>query len=447
MAAVSREAAKRLHQAFSRLLRTGAWQLRLWDGTAVGGDGVARFAVTLRSRRALDVLLGGLPERGFGRAYVAGDLDVEPLEPFLEAMARARTSRLLAGWPATLAAALRLGARPSTGDPGDAQARLHGRRHSRERDTAAVRHHYDLPPDFYALWLDRTLTYSCAYFVSPDTDIDTAQQAKLDLVCRKLRLRPGERLLDIGCGWGSLLLHAAQHYGVGGVGITLSPRQVAYAADRAGALGLSSRVEFRLADYRDQSDERFDAVASVGMIEHVGRKLLGTYAASIQRALRPGGRALVHGITCKPATHLNRASFINTFVFPDGELEDVSSVVRALEESGLEVRDTESLREHYALTLQQWVARLDSNWDAAVRIAGVKRARVWRLYMLGSMVSFRAGSVSIHQTLAVRATDEGAANLPLTRDEWYMKPVTAAAATGNGALSEHQPLQPHPASR
>jgi cyclopropane-fatty-acyl-phospholipid synthase len=446
VAGVSRAAAKRLHRAFSRVLNTNAWRLQLWDGTVVTGGGVARFDVSLRSRRALDVFLGGPPERAFGRAYVAGDLDVEPPEPFLEAMARTRASKLLAGWAQTVAAAIELGARPSAGDPGDAQARLHGRRHSRERDAAAIRHHYDLPPEFYALWLDRTLTYSCAYFESPDTDIDTAQQAKLDLVCRKLRLQPGERLLDVGCGWGSLLLHAAQHYGVSGVGITLSPRQVEYAQDRARALGLSSRAEFRLADYRDPSSEQYDAIASVGMIEHVGRNLLSTYAASIYRRLRPGGRALVHGISNKPRTHLNRASFINTFVFPDGELEDVASVVRTLEDAGLEVRDTESLREHYALTLRQWVARLDRNWDEAVRIAGVKRARVWRLYMLGSIVCFRAGSVSIHQTLAVRATEQGAANLPLTRADWYARPAQATTAS-NGAAAAQQPLQPQAASR
>jgi cyclopropane-fatty-acyl-phospholipid synthase len=222
---------------------------------------------------------------------------------------------------------------------------------------------------------------------------------------------------------------------------------VEYAKNRARTLGLSSRAEFRLADYRDPSNDCFDAVVSVGMIEHVGRKLLSSYASSIHRALRPGGRALVHGITCKPATHLNRASFINTFVFPDGELEDVSSVMRALEGAGLEVRDTESLREHYTLTLQRWLARLDRNWDQAVRIAGIKRARVWRLYMLGSMVSFRAGSVSIHQTLAVRATGNGASNLPLTRDDWYVKPAAAAAANGNGAAATLKPLQPHAASR
>ncbi|TMB91268.1 MAG: class I SAM-dependent methyltransferase [Chloroflexi bacterium] len=429
-------AALHLHAAFSRLLNTNAWQLRLWDGTMVQPAPDVRFVFTFRSRRALDLLIGGLPERAFGRAYTSGGLDMEPLRSFLQLMAGASPAQLLRGWARVVAAALALGARPAGADHNDAEAHLRGRLHSRERDAAAVRHHYDLPAEFYALFLDSSLTYSCAYFESTDVDIDTAQRAKLDLVCRKLRLRPGERLLDIGCGWGSLVLHAVQHYGVHGVGITLSPRQVETARQRAASLELGKRADFRLADYRDLGGERFDAVASIGMVEHVGRRLLGAYAQAIQDALRPTGRALVHGITCEPRALINRASFLNTFVFPDGELEDVGTIIRSLEGAGLEVRDVESLREHYALTLSHWLRRLEQNWDDAVRIAGPRRARTWRLYMTAAELSFRARGVSIHQTLAVHPAPDGAAGTPLTRADWY---AHEAAPRAVSAIGERAP--------
>jgi len=427
---------RHLAAAISRLVGSDQWRLRLWDGTTVEPAPPARFTIVLREREALDTLLSGLPERAFGRAFISGQIDVEPLEPFLEAMERASSMHLIAGWPRLAVAAAFAGGRAGRGHPNDAEARLQGRRHSRSRDAAAVRHHYDLPPEFYALWLDRTLTYSCAYFERPDVDLDTAQHTKLDLVCRKLRLQPGERLLDIGCGWGSLALHAVEHYGVSALGITLSPRQVAFAERRAAQRGLAGRAEFRLADYRDPLGVQFDAVASVGMIEHVGRRLLHSYADSIQHALRPGGRALVHGITCSPRQVINRTSFVNSFVFPDGELEDVSRVVRSLEESRLEVRDVESLREHYVLTLRHWVRRLEARWDEAVAIAGYQRARVWRLYMSASIVAFRTARIGVHQTLAVRATADGRSGLPLTRGDWYRQhPV----ATGLGRVDVELP--------
>jgi cyclopropane-fatty-acyl-phospholipid synthase len=392
----------------------------------------------MRSRRALDLLIGDLPERGFGRAYTSGELDIDPLGPFLSALAGSSPARLLAGWARLVTAAVALGAKPARSRPGDAEAHLRGRRHSRVRDAAAVRHHYDLPAEFYALFLDSTLTYSCAYFDSAGADLESAQQAKLDMVCRKLRLRPGEHLLDIGCGWGSLVLHAVQHYGVHGVGITLSPRQVQTARHRAAALELGTRAAFRLADYREIGEERFDAVASIGMIEHVGRGLLGTYSRSIHRALRPTGRALVHGITCRPGDSVGRASFLNAFVFPDAELEDLNSVVRSLEVAHLEVRDVESLREHYALTLHHWLERLERNWEAAVRIAGAHRARVWRLYMSAAELSFRAGDIAVHQTLTVRAAPDGVSGLPLTRAAWYERdapPVALPVGRERVALS------------
>ena len=406
-----------LHRAMSRALGHDAWKLVLWDGRAAGSDSPL-FTMTLRSSAAIDRLLGGVPEKAFGRAYVEGLLSVEPLEAFLEPLAAAPVSQLFRAWPAIAAALLGLGGRPRGAPVPGAEVRLSGIRHTRERDAEAVRHHYDLPPEFYALFLDSSLTYSCAYFETPDIDLDAAQRSKLEHVCRKLRLRPGETLLDIGCGWGSLAIHAAEQHGVRAVGITLGQAQVDEARRRIRERGLEDRVEVRLADYRDGNGV-YDAVASIGMVEHVGRKKLGVYSEAVHRSLRPGGRALIHGITQRPSRIWNRASFNDAFVFPDGEVEDVGLMIREYERAGLEVRDVESLREHYEMTLRQWGRRLDAHWDEAVRIAGEARALVWRLYMTGAAVSFHLGALAIHQTLAVRPDPHGRSNVPLTRRDWY----------------------------
>jgi cyclopropane-fatty-acyl-phospholipid synthase len=401
----------------SRALSRRDWRLVLWDGRSAG-TAAPRFTVTLRSAAAVDRLLGGVPEKGFGRAYVEGLVTVDSLESFLEPLAAAPIAQLFRAWPAIAAALFGLGGRPRRAPVLGAEARLRGSRHSRERDAEAVRHHYDLPPDFYALFLDRSMTYSCAYFETLDTDLEVAQQSKLEHVCCKLRLRPGDTLLDIGCGYGSLVIHAAEAHGARAVGINLSPAQVDEARRRISARGLDDRVEVRLADYRDDNGT-YDAVASIGMVEHVGKKKLDEYSSAVYRSLRPGGRALIHGITQRPSLIWNRASFNDAFVFPDGELEDIGLMVRAYERAGLEVRDVESLREHYELTLRHWMRRLDAGWEDAVRIAGEARALVWRLYLTGAAVSFRLGMISIHQTLAVRPVPGGASNVPLTRRDWY----------------------------
>jgi cyclopropane-fatty-acyl-phospholipid synthase len=411
-------AARRLFEAFAAAFGTRQWRLRLWDGAEVSDEAPATFTLTLSTRRGLDRLLGSLPERAFSRAFVSGDLDIEPLEPFLDALLKTTAWKLLRSWPAVAAASLALGARPDRARLEAVESRLRGRRHTPSRDAEAVKHHYDLPPEFYALWLDATMTYSCAYFERADVDLETAQRAKLDLVCRKLRLQGGERLLDIGSGWGSLVIHAAQNYGVRALGITLSPRQVEISRQRIEELGLSGRAEVRLADYRDDLGETFDAVASVGMFEHVGRHM-DVYTKAIHRCLRPEGRVLAHGITTPSELLTTRGTFTDAFVFPDYRLHRVSRVVSSLEAAGLEVRDVESLREHYALTLHQWVDRLRRRRREAEELVGRERVRVWDLSMSGAELGFQRGTMGVHQILAVRMGSEGESALPLTRADWY----------------------------
>jgi len=410
-------AVERLFRVISEVVTTDRWRLELWDGRHAGRPADPEFTLRFRSRLGLDRLIGDLPERGFGRAYVEGSLEVEPLYAFMEHVDSLPASRVARLLPRLLGAALALGARPNPRGT-KVEARLRGRLHSRTRDRDVIRHHYDQPPEFYELFLGRTMTYSCAYFETAGTDLDTAQEAKLDLVCRKLRLQPGERLLDIGCGWGSLVFHAAEHYGARAVGITASPRQAEWGQRHAQELGLEGRAEVRLADYRDTFADSFDAVASVGMVEHVGRRGMPGYCQAVHRLLRPGGRALVHGITV-PVGQGGQGPFINTFVFPDGQLQEVGSMVTSLQAAGLEVRDVENLREHYALTLASWVDRLVASWDAAVALVGLERARVWRLYMSGSRIGFDLGSLAVDQILAVRQGDHGRSGIPLTRADWY----------------------------
>jgi cyclopropane-fatty-acyl-phospholipid synthase len=414
------EAAGRLAAAIRTIVGSHDWTLRLWDGRAVGPEGSeSRFDLAFTSRRGLDLLISASPERAFGRAYAEGAIDVEPLHPFLDLLSRLTPAQLLRGSPRLLLAGLALGARPVRPPVRSFEARLRGIRHTPRRDAQAIRHHYDVPFEFYRLWLDNSLTYSCAYFRNRNDDLETAQRAKLDLVCRKLRLEPGERVLDIGCGWGSFLIHAAQQYGAHGVGVTLSPSQAAVARQRVEELGLSSRIEVRLADYREPFGVTFDAVASIGMLEHVGRANMLRYAQAINRALRPGGRALVHGITAPTGHGITRGSFIDAFIFPDGELEEAGFLSLQLDNAGLEVRDDENLREHYAITLRHWQERLEARWEEAERLIGTERLRVWRLYLAGAETGFRRGTTGVHQFLAVKPDQQGDAGLPLTRDDWY----------------------------
>jgi cyclopropane-fatty-acyl-phospholipid synthase len=278
--------------------------------------------------------------------------------------------------------------------------------------------------DFYRLVLGPTMTYSCGYWAEDGFSLDDAQEAKYELICRKLGLEEGMRLLDVGCGWGGMAMHAARHYGVNAVGVTVSRRQQELAAKRVAEAGLAEQVEIRLQDYRDLQDGPFDAISSIGMFEHVGLARLGEYFANLSDLLAPGGRLLNHGIS-RPAgrPRLDKRSFIERYVFPDGELHEVGTVVSAIQQQGLEVRDVESLREHYALTLRAWVDNLSENWDEAVALAGEARARIWKLYMAGSAINFEAGRTSIHQVLAVKMHADGTSEMALSRADW-LAPLT-----------------------
>jgi cyclopropane-fatty-acyl-phospholipid synthase len=266
------------------------------------------------------------------------------------------------------------------------------------------------------LLLGETMTYSCAYFSSPEATLDQAQTAKYDLICRKLGLRPGMRLLDVGCGWGGMVMHAAEHFGVDAVGVTISRQQADLAAKRVADAGLADRAEIRLQDYRDLGSERFDAISSIGMFEHVGLSELRHYFAVLHGLLVPEGRLLNHGISRLPGpAGFGKRSFITRYVFPDGELHEVGSVITAMQSEGFEVRDVEALREHYARTLRTWVSNLEANWDEAVSLAGAARVRIWRLYLAGSAAGFEGGRINLHQVLAVSPDGDGGSGMPATR--------------------------------
>jgi cyclopropane-fatty-acyl-phospholipid synthase len=359
---------------------------------------------------------------------VEGDLEkVVGLRRSFYGVSLSPRDRLLAAtaaWRIAGASALR---RPA---PLASEIAISGRRHSQRRDSQAVRHHYDVPDAFYRQVLGPSMVYSCAYFDTPQDSLEAAQERKLDLICRKLRLRPGDRLLDIGCGWGSLILHAASRYGVEAVGVTLSPAQAAVARRRIEEAGLTVACDIRVADYRELIGGGFDAVASVGMYEHVAGSDYAAYAGTVAGLLAPGGRFLNHGIAhIKPGPDHDR-TFMRRFVFPDAELKPVSQIVRALEEAGLELRDIESLREHYELTLRRWLANLEANREAAIRAGGAERERVWRLYMTGAADAFRTAEITIFQSLVVRPGADH--RLPLTR-RWLAAPGPGVRAGGTRA--------------
>jgi len=391
--------------------------IECYDGSRLGpADATTRIVV--RSRDAFRYVLAAPGELGFARAYVAGEIDI--LGDIFEALAlRERfphvkvSPREWLRWARAIGVdGLRLLPPP----PEEIHPR--GVRHSKARDASAIAHHYDVSNDFYRLVLGPSMTYSCAVFATPDTTLEAAQAAKYELVCRKLGLEPGMRLLDIGCGWGGMVMHAARHHGVRAVGVTLSQRQAEWARHAVAESGLADRVEIRIQDHRDVRDGPYDAISSIGMFEHVGAAKLDEYFARCFALLRPGGRLLNHGIArASGRAKLAPRGFINRYVFPDGELHEVGSVVSRIQRAGFEVRNVEGLREHYDRTLRHWIANLEANWPEAVAFAGAGRARVWRLYMAGSAVGFADARLQIHQVLAVRNERDGASHMP-RRPDW-----------------------------
>jgi cyclopropane-fatty-acyl-phospholipid synthase len=398
-----------------------AVRIELWDGSTFGRlDGAGTLLV--RSPNALRRILWAPGELGLARAHITGELEVDgDIIEILAALRDAAPDDLGPSvLPTALRSARRVGALGRPLPPPAEEATVHGRRHSKRRDQQAVRHHYDVGNEFYEIVLGEAMTYSCAYFDQPTRTLAEAQAVKHELISRKLGLheQPGSRLLDVGCGWGSMAMHAAAHHDTIVVGITISPAQADRARERIAAAGLDRQVEIRLQDYRDLGSEEFDAISSVGMFEHVGKRRTAEYFQTLRAHLRPEGRLLNHAISSTGGSMLDERSFTGRYVFPDGELLDVGDVVLAMEGAGLEVRDLQSLREHYALTLRAWVQNLEADWDRAVALVGEQRARVWRLYMAGSAVGFEDGGISIHQVLGVIPTATGSSGMPPTRANW-----------------------------
>lgn len=361
--------------------------------------------------------------KGLAEAYLRDDFDVEgDMEQAIE-LAVALEHRP-AGWMTALTDYYRLMRLPAASNPhGEGRTvTLRGQRHSLDRDRQAVSFHYDLSNDFYQLWLDSRMVYSCAYFTDERNDLDSAQVAKLNHLCRKLRLRPGQTLLDIGCGWGALAIYAAQQYHVHVTGVTLSEQQATLATERARNLGVSGRVKIELCDYRSvrAPDGGFDAIVSVGMAEHVGREHLPEYFRTASHLLKPAGVFLNHAISeGRQADRFHGPSFVDAYVFPDSDIPPLTTVVAAAANAGFEVRDVENLRDHYALTCRHWVRRLEAAHEAARELVDESTYRTWRLYMAGSAHGFAHGDLAIFQTLLAKPDADGHIPLPLTRDDWY----------------------------
>jgi cyclopropane-fatty-acyl-phospholipid synthase len=429
----------RLSDIFERLVdRDVPVGFRAYDGSAAG-PADAETVVEVRSPEALRYIATAPGELGLARAYVTGAVEVHgdlytaitgllahrrdipsPVE-FLRWLRELGPSTLRRPPvpPEELPAAWR-------------RRRRRLRRHSRARDAASIAHHYDISNRFYELVIGPSMTYSCAVFPTEDSSLEDAQAEKIDLICRKLDLRAGQRLLDVGAGWGALVRHAAEHYGVHALGVTLSARQVAWAERAIAEEGLEGRAQVRHLDYRDVHETDFDAISSVGTMEHIGSAELGSHFEALAGKLRPEGRMLNHTITRPSNRERNRPGpFLDRYIFPDGELQGPGTIVGAMHDHGFEVRHSENLREHYAMTLREWGRNLDRHWDGAVAEVGERRARAWRLYMTTSRVAFETGRVQIHQFLGVRPDRQGRSGMPL-RPSWE-RPREVREAVGAGA--------------
>jgi len=388
-----------------------------FDGSTWGPeDPVA--VIELRRPEALQYLATATGDLGLARAFTTGAVDVNgDLVAGLSALLRHRGQDVR--WTQRLDVLRELGPgvfrRPPIPPEEAAPAWQRGlRRHTKERDAAAIEHHYDVSNEFYALVLGPTMTYTCAVWPSESATLEQAQDAKHELVCEKLALQPGMRLLDVGCGWGGMARHAAHHHGVQVLAVTLSRDQADWASKAVADEGLDHLVEIRHGDYRDVVEDGFDAISSIGLTEHIGTANLDSYASFLGSKLRPGGRLLNHCITRPDGTQRARAGrFIDRYIFPDGELVGPGRIVSTLHDNGLEVRHEENLREHYALTCRAWLANLEAHWETCVEMVGVRRARIWRLYLAASAVGFEINRIQLHQVLGVRPDAHGRSGFPL----------------------------------
>ena len=416
-------------EAVELLMKEGLpFRFEAYDGSTAGPVD-APFTLRLVNERGLAYLMTAPGDLGFGRAFVAGDLQVEGVSvanPY-EAMQLIQSRlNLKMPSPAELVHILRsLGLSNLKPPPPPPEEHLpkwrrvmEGLRHSKTRDAEAIHHHYDVSNRFYELVLGPSMTYTCAVFPHEDATLEEAQFEKYDLVARKLDLKPGDRLLDVGCGWGGMVRHAAQHYGAQVIGVTLSQEQAEWAQQAIKRQGLDHLAEVRFGDYRDIEETGFDAVSSIGLLEHIGVRNYGSYFTFLQGKLKVGGRMLNHCITRRDGSLGTKAgAFIDRYVFPDGELAPVGTIVTAMHDNGLEVRHVEDIREHYALTLKGWSENLEKHWDECLQEVSLGTAKVWGLYMAGSRIAFERNEIGLHHVLGVKVSEDGDAHVPL-RPTW-----------------------------
>jgi len=415
-------------EALERLMKDAMpFRFEAFDGSSAGPDG-APITLRLLNERGLAYLMTAPGDLGFARAYVSGDLDIEGIHPgdpydaVQQFMSQLRFKVPSAAEMLQIVRSLGFGNLKPPTPPVEEhlpkwRRAFEGMRHNKKRDAEAIQHHYDVSNRFYELVLGESMTYTCAVYPTADATLEQAQFEKYDLICRKLGLQPGHRLLDIGCGWGGMVRHAAQHFGVQVIGVTLSREQASWAQDEIKRQGLDHLAEVRFGDYRDVIETGFDAVSSIGLTEHIGVRNYPSYFEFISSRLRPGGRLLNHCITRPNNKVTNTGAFIDRYVFPDGELTGIGRITVAAQDVGLEVRHVENLREHYALTLKDWCENLVKNWDECLGEVSEGRARVWGIYMAGSRLAFERNEIELHHVLAVKPDAHGDARWPL-RPTW-----------------------------
>jgi cyclopropane-fatty-acyl-phospholipid synthase len=392
-----------LRRELAATLPDRPFTVTFWDGSELPATNGGGPALHVRSPVALAHALRAPGQLGIGRAYVSGAIEVDDIDEAMAAILNYKPPPIDRATQLRLALAAARAMGPVKPPPvPDAELRPRGRRHSVERDKRSVTHHYDVSNDFFALWLDESMTYSCAFFSRDGSSLEAAQRAKLDLICTKLALEKGERMLDVGCGWGSLAIHAAREYGVSVTGITLSEPQARLARRRADEAGVGDRVEFRVMDYRELNGEPFDKIASIGMVEHVGSVQIDEYAATLARLLRPGGQLLNHGIARLRVGDAEAGPFSERYVFPDAAPLHLSRIQTAIERAGLETHHVEGFRMDYAETLTHWAQRLDANIEQAERLVGAERIRIWRLYLRAARNNFTSGFTSVYQVRSSR---------------------------------------------